>query len=116
MDQTLQNDRVPSRKMALGATIGEHVISIHNLPMPFLATLPNAAVKCRLGRFGRLLREIDWSSHVFAPLIRRERWSVSRPPTPWAKQLPVINIVYSRSWLNDTKFRVACGRCVRFPT
>ena len=30
MDQTLQNDRVPSRKVALGATIGEHLISIHD--------------------------------------------------------------------------------------
>jgi hypothetical protein len=48
VDQTLQNDRVPSRKMALGATIGDHLFVIHDLPMPFRATLPNAAVKCRL--------------------------------------------------------------------
>ena len=44
MDQTLQNDRVPSRKMALGTTIGEHLFVIHDLPMPFRAALPNAAV------------------------------------------------------------------------
>ena len=54
--QALQNDRVPSRKVALGATIGEHLISIHDLPMPFRATLPNAAVKGRLVHFGRLVR------------------------------------------------------------
>jgi hypothetical protein len=51
VDQTLQNDRVPSRKMALGTTIGEHLFVIHDLPMPFRAALPNAAVKCRLDCF-----------------------------------------------------------------
>ena len=54
--QALQNDRVPSRKVALGASIGEHLISIPDLPMPFRATLPNAAVKGRLVHFGRLVR------------------------------------------------------------
>jgi hypothetical protein len=53
--EALQNDRVPSRRVALGATIGEHLIGTHDLPMPFPATLPNAAVKCRLCCFGRLL-------------------------------------------------------------
>src|SRR6185369_7848374 len=47
----MQNDRVPSRKMALGTTIGEHLFVIHDLPMPFRAALPNAAVKCRLDCF-----------------------------------------------------------------
>jgi len=53
--EALQNGRVPSRKVALGDTMGKHPFSVHDLPMPFRATLPNAAVKCRLGGFGRLL-------------------------------------------------------------
>jgi hypothetical protein len=49
--EALQNDCVPSRQVALGNAGCEHVFkAIHDLPVPFRATLPNAAVKYRLGQ------------------------------------------------------------------
>jgi hypothetical protein len=47
--EALQNGCVPSRQVALGDSGCEHVFKvIYYLPMPLRATLPNAAVKCRL--------------------------------------------------------------------
>jgi hypothetical protein len=49
--QALQNGCVPSRRVALGDPGGEHLFkAIHDLPMPFRATLPNPALKYRLGQ------------------------------------------------------------------
>jgi len=49
--EALQNDCVPSSWVALGHAGCEHVFKvIHDLPVPFRATLPNAAVKYRLGQ------------------------------------------------------------------
>jgi hypothetical protein len=46
--EALQNDCVPSSWVALGHAGREHVFKvIQDLPMPFRATLPNAAVKFR---------------------------------------------------------------------
>jgi hypothetical protein len=46
--EALQNDCVPSSWVALGHAGCEHVFKvIHDLPVPFLVPLPNAAVKCR---------------------------------------------------------------------
>jgi hypothetical protein len=68
--QALQNGCVPSRRVALGDPGCEHLFkAIHDLPVPFLATLPNAAVKYRLGQ-----KE--------TPAHRRERWSAATPKRP----------------------------------
>jgi hypothetical protein len=48
--EALQNDCVPSRWVALGHAGCEHVFITNDLPVPFRATLPNAAVKYRLGQ------------------------------------------------------------------
>ena len=49
--EALQNDCVPSSWVALGHAGCEYVFKvIHDLPVPFRATLPNAAVKYRLGQ------------------------------------------------------------------
>jgi hypothetical protein len=49
--EALQNGCVASRLLALGYPGCEHLFKvIRDLPMPFHAMLPNAAVICRLGQ------------------------------------------------------------------
>ena len=48
--EALQNYCVPSRRLALGHAECEHMFIAHDLPVPFRATLPNAAIKSRFGQ------------------------------------------------------------------
>jgi hypothetical protein len=48
--EALQNNCVPSRWLALGHAGCEHVLIAHDLPVPVRVTLPDAAIKNRLGQ------------------------------------------------------------------